>query len=387
MESICFVNLVFVLIFLRSGGIVCDMTSVDCICSKSDKPLYFLDCSKRDLEALFDEFGLPRWRVGQVRRWVFARKKDSFDQMTDLSKELRSELARRFTINANGSLFAGKLVTHRVSDDGTIKILVEFPDGHRVESVLLRDERNHRTACISTQVGCAMGCLFCASGLDGFVRNLTRGEILEQILRLNMLLPEAERLTHLVIMGTGEPMLNRDNLLSALEDATDCEGLDLSNRRVTVSTVGLPEGIEAMAAANVPYKLAISLHAPNDALRNRIMPSNRRTGIARILSAADVYFQKSGRRVTFEYILIDQCNSSEDHARELAAVLRGRTAIVNLIPYNPVEELVYRTPSNETVRRFADILTRGGIQVKVRFRKGDQIDAACGQLRRSCSTE
>ena len=359
------------------------MTSIACNRSECDKPLFFLDLSKQEQETLFEQLGLPHWRLEQIRRWIFARKKDSFEQMTDLSKTLRCELTERFATNSEGSLFSGKLIAHRISDDGTVKILTGLPDGHRVESVLLRDERNHRTACISTQVGCAMGCLFCASGLDGFVRNLTRGEILEQILRLNILLPEPERLTHLVIMGTGEPMLNRDNLLSALKDATDTDGLDLSNRRVTISTVGLPEGICAMAAANVPYKLAISLHAPNDTLRNQIMPSNRHTGIAQILSAADDYFKRSGRRVTFEYILIDQCNSSEDHARELVALLRGRTAIVNLIPFNPVEELDFRTPSNDTVRRFADILTQGGLQVKVRFRKGDGIDAACGQLRRS----
>ncbi len=344
---------------------------------------YFLDQTKEELELQFKELGLPHYRLGQVRRWIFSRKTDRVEAMTDLSKELRRTLSQYYTVSeTEGSLYSGQLVKEYVSSDETRKILLEFPDGNRVESVLLRDDRNHRTGCISTQVGCAMGCRFCASGLDGYIRNLTRGEILEQILRLNALLPIDERLTHLVIMGTGEPTLNLDALLSALSDATAQDGLDIGNRRVTISTVGLPDGIRKMADANIPYKLAVSLHASNDELRNQIIPQNRHTGIDAILNAADFYFQSTGRRVTYEYILIADLNSKPVHARELARLLKRRTAIVNLIPYNPIEELPYKAPSSNTVEQFESILKQEEIQVKTRIRKGDRINAACGQLRR-----
>lgn len=299
--------------------------------------------------------------------------------MTDVSKSDRAKWIEMF----GESIYSGKLVARSGSEDGTEKILLEWPDGHRVEAVLLRDDRNHRTACVSTQVGCAMGCKFCASGMDGFVRNLTRGEILEQILRLNALLPDPQRLTHLVIMGTGEPTLNLDALLPALAEATAGDGLDLGNRRVTISTVGIPDGIDKMTAADLPYKLAVSLHAPDDQTRNRIIPQNRFVGIRNVLGAADRYFQKTGRRITFEYILIAGVNDSPGHADALAHLLDRKTAIVNVIPYNPVPELEWKRPASAAVERFVRRLTDAGIQVKVRFRKGDEINAACGQLRRS----
>jgi len=307
--------------------------------------------------------------------------------MSDLSKRDRAFLAEHFPItideNGNKSLFSGNIIAKSGSSDRTEKILTEWPDGHRVESVLLRDDRNHKTACISTQVGCAMGCAFCASGLDGFVRNLTRGEILEQLLRLNALLPMTERLTHIVVMGTGEPTLNLPALIPALANATSADGLDVGNRRVTISTVGLPEGIRKMAAADLPYKLAVSLHAPDDETRSRIMPRNRVTGIAPILAAADDYFRATGRRVTYEYILLAGINDSPAQARQLARLLDKKTAIVNIIPYNPVAELPFIRPADAVIARFVRTLEKDGIQVKVRFRKGDSIDAACGQLRRS----
>lgn len=340
-----------------------------------------LEFDKTGLQNALAELGLPKFRAGQLRRWFFARKAFEFDAMTDLSKELRQRLAEHF-----GPIFQGKELARSQATDATEKILIEWPDGERVECVLLRDDRNHRTACISTQVGCAMGCRFCASGMDGFVRNLSRGEILEQILRLNALLPENERLTHIVVMGIGEPLLNLDALLSALDDATATDGLDLSVRRITISTVGIPNGIRKLADSVVRggkgYKLAVSLHAPNDELRNQIIPQNRVSGIDSILAATDDYFRETGRRVTFEYTLIDSVNDRPEHARQLIALLKNRTAIVNIIPLNPVPESEFKTPSSEQVRRFVDWLESGGIQVKVRFRKGDRIEAACGQLRR-----
>ncbi len=340
-----------------------------------------LDFPRTEQASIIAELGLPPFRLGQVRRWVFARKTSDFDAMSDLSKEQRHLLAERF-----GGVFQGTEILHTKASDSTEKLLIEWTDDNRVECVLLRDDRNHRTACISTQVGCAMGCVFCASGMDGFVRNLSRAEILEQILRLNALLPPLERLTHLVVMGTGEPLLNSDALLSALDDATLADGLDLSVRRVTISTVGIPAGIRKLAESVVQtgkgYKLAVSLHAPNDELRSRIVPQNRFTGIAEILRATDDYFEQTGRRVTFEYVLIDGVNDLPEHAAQLIGLLRGRTAIVNLIPFNPIPELDFRMPSTAAVKRFVQRLEASGVQVKVRFRKGDAIDAACGQLRR-----
>ena len=336
-----------------------------------------LERDKAALQAELKDLGLPAFRGEQVRRWVFARKTTDFAQMTNLSLDLRKNLAENYDI------FCGKIIAHKKSGDRTEKLLIEWPDGHRVECVLLRDDRNHRTACISTQVGCAMGCLFCASGLDGFVRNLTRGEILEQILRLNQLLPNTERLTHLVIMGTGEPLLNLSSLLPALEEVTANDSLDLSKRRVTISTVGIPKGIDQLAELAATYRLAVSLHAPNDAIRNKIVPQNRHTGITEIMAATDRFFRTSGRRVTFEYVMIDQINDQPEHARELVRLLKHQTAIVNLIPFNVVAELPYQTPSTAAVQTFVNLLEQGGIDVKIRYKKGDPIDAACGQLRRS----
>ncbi|MBI3468978.1 MAG: 23S rRNA (adenine(2503)-C(2))-methyltransferase RlmN, partial [Planctomycetes bacterium] len=228
-----------------------------------------------------------------------------------------------------------------------------------------------------------MGCVFCASGLDGVIRNLTRGEITEQMLQLSRLLPPEDRLSHIVVMGMGEPLANLDNLLPALADATSPTGLGISARRVTISTVGLPPAIRRLAESGVHYHLAVSLHAPDDDLRNRLVPVNKKIGIDAILEAAEEYFQITGRRLTFEYVLLADINDRPEHAHRLVERLRGRTALLNVIPYNPVAGLPYRTPSAKSQEQFVSILEQGGIQIKIRRRKGDQIDAACGQLRRS----
>jgi 23S rRNA (adenine2503-C2)-methyltransferase len=341
----------------------------------------FLNFNSAELTKRFHDWELPTYRIGQIRRWIFARKTTEFEQMTDLPKNVRSLLADQF-----GTILRGKEVNRIQSDDSSQKLLIELEDGERIECVLLQNDRHHRTACVSVQVGCAMRCTFCASGMDGFVRNLTRSEILEQLLRLNALLPEHERLTHIVVMGIGEPLLNLNALLSALDEATSADGLNVSVRRVTISTVGIPAGILKLADAVVKwgkgYKLAVSLHAPNDALRSQIVPYNQHSGIVPILSTTDEYFRKTGRRVTFEYTLIEGLNDQPEHVAQLADLLRDRTAIVNVIPLNPVPELPFRSPSSIAVKRFIEQLERRGIQVKVRFRKGDKISAACGQLRR-----
>jgi 23S rRNA (adenine2503-C2)-methyltransferase len=248
--------------------------------------------------------------------------------------------------------------------------------------VLLRDE-TRRTICISTQVGCGMGCVFCASGLDGLTRNLTTGEIVEQMLRLQSLLGEDERLSHIVVMGMGEPLANLDHLLAALDEATNPHGLGIGARRITISTVGLPPAIRQLAEKDLQYHLAVSLHAADDELRNHLVPVNAKIGLAAILEAADDYFAATGRRLTFEYVLLGGVNDRPSDARKLAALLRDRTALVNVIPYNPVTALPYETPTDEAVTRFSRILEQAGIAIRIRRRKGDKINAACGQLRRT----
>lgn len=321
--------------------------------------------------------GLPGYRAKQAWKWIFQKRAAAFDEMTDLPAELRSQLAEQFQI------WTTKVAQHRRAADGSEKLLVELHDDEQIECVLLRDDKQHCTACISTQVGCAMGCAFCATGLDGFVRNLTSGEILEQMLHLQRLTPLAsERLSHVVVMGMGEPLLNLDALMPALAVASGRDGLGIGVRRITISTVGLPEGIRRLARENCQYHLAVSLHAADDALRNQLVPANRGFGIAAILAAADEYFELTGRRVTFEYVLLAGVNDQPQHARQLAKLLRGRPALVNLIPYNPAPGLPYRTPSPAATAQFVEILAQGGLNVNIRHRKGDRISAACGQLRR-----
>ena len=338
---------------------------------------HLLDLDIDDLTVWLEERGYPKYRARQIRKWFIESPAAGFDGMSDLPKRLRSDLAEAF------ALWTMTEAARQEADDGTQKLLLEVHDGDRIECVLLRDDRGHCTVCISTQVGCAMGCVFCASGLDGVRRNLTSGEILEQILRLKSLLPEGERLSHVVVMGMGEPLANLDALLRALQVVTSPDGLGIGVRRVTISTVGLPQAIRRLAESGVQYHLAVSLHGPNDQLRSEIVPANRKVGIASILEATDYYFTTTGRRVTFEYVLLAGVNDGDRHARQLAGLLKGRPSLVNLIPSNPVAGLPYQTPTPERTARFAEILQWAGLAVKTRYRKGDRIDAACGQLRRS----
>jgi 23S rRNA (adenine2503-C2)-methyltransferase len=296
--------------------------------------------------------------------------------MTDLPIALRQLLESEF------ELFTSSIAAHQRAPDGTEKLLLSLRDQGQIECVLLRDGPR-RSICISSQVGCAMGCVFCASGLDGVQRNLTRGEILEQMLRLQHLLPREERLSHIVAMGMGEPLANLDRLLAALDVANDSNGLGISARRVTISTVGLPAAIDRLAKQPLGYNLAVSLHAPNDALRTKLVPVNAKVGVESVLQAADRYFLAKGRRLTYEYVLLGGVNDTAACARELVQRLRGRTALLNVIPYNPVEGLPYVTPTAEARIRFRDILEHGGVNVQFRERKGSEINAACGQLRRN----
>jgi len=330
------------------------------------------------LAAWLADRGQPAWRGAAIRRWLFSSRVESFAAMTDLPAALRQELEEAFT------LWTTRIAVHRHDPDGTEKLLLDLADGHRIECVLLRDGER-RTVCISSQVGCAMGCVFCASGIDGVIRNLSTGEIVEQLLRLARLLPADERLSHIVVMGMGEPLANLDRLLPALAEAQRPDGLGISQRRITISTVGLPPAIDRLTALNPGYHLAVSLHAADDELRTRLVPVNRAIGLESILAAADRYWETSGRRLTFEYVLLGGVNDSADDARRLASLIGRRAVLLNVIPYNTVAGMPWKEPTPERRERFLRILEDEGVNVQVRRRKGARIDAACGQLRRLAS--
>lgn len=338
-----------------------------------NRPL--LDASPDELKAWMLDIGHKGFHARQVYRWIFERRAESFDVMSDLPKDLRERLGSEW------SVFATTVALHHVAPDGTDKLLLECRDGRKVECVLMA-ESDRRTVCVSTQVGCGMGCVFCASGLKGVERNLTKGEIVEQVIRLRNLLPEGERLTNLVVMGMGESLANLDNLVPALDWICDPDGLGMGQRRVTVSTVGLPEKMRKLAALDRQYHLAVSLHAPTEQLRNELVPVNEKVGLTAVMEAADAYFRKSGRQVTFEYVMLRGLNDRAEDARALASLMESRKAHVNLIPYNPVAGLDFERPTAESIDRFVRILKGRQVSVSVRKTKGREIDAACGQLRR-----
>jgi len=314
-------------------------------------------------------------RRKQLERWILGGRATDFGQMTDLPRALREMLAEEF--NPLGSI----VDRHLISCDGTNKLLLRLDDGNVVECVLLQEE-NRRTVCVSSQVGCGMGCVFCASGIGGVVRNLRPAEMLEQLVLCRNLLPPEERLTHIVVMGMGEPLANLDNLLEALAVATSPAGLGLSARHIHISTVGLPAKMRRLADLGKQYHLAVSLHAPNDRLRSEIVPTNAQTGLAAIVEAADYFYATTGRQVTYEYVLLRDLNDRPQHADQLAELLRGRQAHVNLIPFNSVSGLPWSRPAQETLSEFVAALRQARVSVKIRKRKGADIDAACGQLRR-----
>ncbi len=323
------------------------------------------------------ERGVAGYRARQIWSWVIDRRAERFETMTDLPRALREELDLTFEI------FTTETITRSVDDDGTTKLLLSCRDGETIETVLMA-EGSRRTVCVSTQVGCGMGCVFCASGLKGVVRNLTRGEILEQIVRQRNALREGERVSHVVVMGMGESLANLDELLAALEVvcAPAPLGLGLSQRRVTISTVGLPDKMRKLAELDRRYHLAVSLHAATESLRDRLVPISHKVGLGAVIDAADRYFEQTGRQVTFEYVLLGGVNDRGEDARALAELMSTRSAHVNLIPYNPVAGLEFERPSDAAVERFTAILKSRSVSVTVRKTKGRVIDAACGQLRR-----
>ncbi len=341
-----------------------------------DPRRFLLDVTPEAFGRWIADQGHPGYRVSQILRWVFQRRATSFTQMSDVPLALRRQLEAEWSIFNTGSVFHGQ------SPDGTDKLLLECRDGRRIECVLMAED-DRRTVCISTQVGCGMGCVFCASGLKGVERNLTSGEILEQVLQLRNLLPAEESLTNVVVMGMGESLANLDNLIDALDRLCSPEhGLGMGQRRITISTVGLPGKIRELARLDRQYHLAVSLHAPTEQLRNELVPVNEKVGLAAVMDAADFYFQATGRQVTYEYVLLHGINDRPQDSRALANLLAGRKAHVNLIPYNPVEGLPFERPEPAAIRRFVVTLKDRGVSVTVRKTKGLPIDAACGQLRR-----
>ncbi len=340
------------------------------------------------LKAVLADAGMPPFRAQQVEQWIFQHRATSFDAMSNLSRSDRAFLNERFT------LFTADVVRTVKGHDLTEKILLQWPDGGLTESVMIPcdDDRaddygqtvvaHRRTACLSTQVGCPVGCAFCASGLDGLKRNLTRGEIIEQALRLAHLLPAERRLTNVVFMGMGEPLANLDATVGAINTLNSAWGFHISARKITVSTVGLPSQILALAARAIPVTLAISLHAPNDELRRQIIPWAKGISIAGIASAAKDYFQQTGREVTLEYIMLSGVNTQAQHAAQLAVIAKNMRANVNLIYYNEVPGLPFLRPDGRVMLAFQQQLRSAGVNVHVRRSRGRDVSAACGQLAR-----
>ena len=332
--------------------------------------------TKERLAEALKEHDIPRFRADQIIRWMYQRGAASFDVMDNLAKPLRIRLAEQFSIEHP------KVVSRLHSADGaTIKLLYEFADGQTAETVLMCHPYGN-SVCISTQAGCRMGCAFCASTLHGLQRNLTVGEIAAQVIGIaDFLRQEGARVDTIVVMGSGEPLENYENVIAALRLLHEDYTIGLSYRGVTLSTSGIVPGIERLAGEGIPISLSISLHAPTDALRSEIMPVNRMYPLAALLRAARLYAQQTKRRVTYEYILIRDVNDGVREAEQLAKLLRGQLASVNLIPINPVAERKLFRPDRAAIRRFQKVLEERHITATLRREMGTDIQAACGQLR------
>jgi 23S rRNA (adenine2503-C2)-methyltransferase len=321
-------------------------------------------------------WGWPAFRGKQLRQWVYEKGVTDPEGMSNLSKDDRALLGERMGLGES------EIVHHQTSDDGTQKLLLRWPDGAQAETVMIPDGER-RTACVSSQVGCPVGCKFCASGLNGVKGNLSAGQIVEQTVSLNCLLrPSGKRITNVVFMGMGEPMANYNNLMQAIRIMHDPQCLNLGARRITISTVGVPARMRQLATEDLPVNLAISLHAPNEPLRRQLIPWAEHFALEDILQAARDYFKSSGREVTLEYILLSGVNDRPEQARELATLCRTLRANVNLIRYNQVEGLPFTRPKSNDVVAFQEILRSAGVNAHVRKSRGRDIDAACGQLKR-----
>jgi 23S rRNA (adenine2503-C2)-methyltransferase len=333
-----------------------------------------------EIEHAFAALGQPAYRARQVLRWLYEKRARSFEEMTDLPAPLRAQLSASFTFDEL------ELIRKTGSNDTTQKFLFRLADSNLIESVLIPaspalygEDSDRRTLCVSTQVGCAYGCKFCASGLDGWTRNLHAGEIIEQLIKAEAL--SGERVNNIVFMGMGEPLANFDALMRAVAIINAPWGLHLGARHITVSTSGLAPRIRELADQPLQIRLAISLHGATDAVREQIMPVNRKYPLAVLLEACAYYIQRKKQHLTFEYILIDRVNDTPEQARALAVHARALRAKVNLIPYNTVEGLPWRRPEPARQKAFLAILRHQDVAATIRTEKGHDIDAACGQLR------
>ena len=328
--------------------------------------------SLKDLEVMMEELGATKFRAKQIHNWIYSKSVSTIDEMTNLSKDFREELKSKAVVTNT------KIKLKQVSSDGTIKYLVEYPDGECVETVLMRfDNRANLTACVSSQVGCAVNCSFCATGKRGFIRNLTSSEIIEQVLTIQR--DTGLKVTNIVFMGQGEPLLNLQNVLKALEIFNN--DFQIGARRITISTSGIVPKINELAQMELQSTLAISLHAPNHNLRAELMPIENKYSIDELKRALLNYVEKTGRRITVEYILIHGFNDTTVCAKELAYFLKDLKCNINLIPYNAVDDSKYKKSSNNDIMKFKYLLEHSGKKVTVRLERGADIDAACGQLR------
>ena len=321
--------------------------------------------------------GLPAFRTTQIAQWVYEKGVCDVAAMTNLSKELRETLSREPN---QLEVLTSKIVSRADSADGTIKLLLEYADGERIECVLIPTQQR-ATACLSTQVGCAMGCKFCASGMEGFKRNLSSGEILQQVIHLQQ--AGERRVSHVVFMGMGEPLANYGATVAAVKALNDPDRFNISARHITVSTVGLPTAIRRLATEELPITLAISLHAPNDVLRRQLIPLANRYSISDIIDAATMFYESRHREITLEYVLLGGVNDTPVCAEALAQIAHRLRCSVNLIRYNPVPSLPYVRPTQAAVKNFVDRLNKHGVNVHMRRSRGLDAQAACGQLRRS----
>lgn len=336
--------------------------------------------TKEELIEWFIEHGERKFRATQVWEWLYIKRVNEFDEMTNLSKDTIALLEEHFIINPL------KQVIIQEAKDGTVKYLFQLPDKNMIETVLMRQEYG-LSVCVTTQVGCNIGCTFCASGLLKKQRDLTAGEIVAQIMLVQRYFDERgkdERVSHIVVMGIGEPFDNYDNLVDFLNIVNDAKGLAIGARHMTVSTSGLVPKIKKFADNGLQVNLAISLHAPNNEVRTSIMRINRSFPIEKLMEAVDEYLEKTNRRITFEYIMLKGVNDRPEHAKQLADLLKDKKKLsfVNLIPYNPVSEHdQYNRSKKEDVLKFYDILKKNGVNCVIRKEHGTDIDAACGQLR------
>lgn len=331
--------------------------------------------TKEELKQQLKEMALPSFRADQILQWMYEKNIYDFAKMTNLALPLREKLAQNFIIDSGEVI-----VTKESKDKKTSKMLVQFTDKVSVETVLMRQNYGN-SICVSSQAGCNIGCSFCASTLKGLQRNLTAGEILSQAMKSQELVGTNERISNIVIMGSGEPLLNYDNVLGFIRLVHEKYCMDIGYRNITVSTSGIVPMIEKLAREELPITLSISLHAPEDKLRSQLMPINKKYPFADVVAAADYYAQKTKRRVTYEYILIAGVNDSIEQARQLTQLLRGKLANVNIIPVNPVKERGYKRPSPQKIKEFSNYLEKHRINATVRREMGTDIDAACGQLR------